>query len=407
MNADGRADALGGTEEDGMLRPDGRRLRVALLGPYPKEEGKIQNGVQAATYYLSEGLAGRADLDVHVITSVSGLASEQERESLCGAKVHLLPLSERLGCLTGFAVDRSRIREAMRRVKPDLVHVHTQTMYPFAALERGYPSVLTPHGVFFKEADLFEGFVDRFQSRLGCLYERNALRRARHIILLNRYLANVFGDLLKGPKLHFIDNPVDDKFFDVPDETEAGDILFVGVLIERKGLLHLAEAASILKAGGARFKIRVVGPVGDQDCLNRVKGYVSENRLDDCFDFLGMVSEEEVMNRYARCSMLVLPSFEETAPMVISQAQAAGRPVVATAVGGIPEMVEDDVTGYTVAFGDAEALADRIGRLLADPDKARRMGQAARRTAEERYRRSVVVDKTLEVYRQVMADAAG
>jgi len=381
--------------------------RVLIIGPYPSQEGKIHGGVQAVTYYLSEGLAGRGDLEVHVITSVSGLASQQQRESACGAKVHLLPLSEKLGCVTGFAADASRIRKAMRGIKPDLVHVHTQTMYPFAALERGYPSVLTPHGVYFKEADLIKGMINRFQSRLGCLYERNALRKARHMIVLNHYLANTFGDLLKNSKLHFIDNPIDDKFFDIPDETDPGDILFVALLIERKGLLHLAEAASILKAGGARFKIRVVGPVSDQDCLARVKGYVHENNLDDCFDFLGLVSEEEVMNQYARCSMLVLPSFEETAPMAISQAQAAAKPVVATAVGGIPEMVEDDVTGFMVAFGDAEALADRIGRLLTDPDKARRMGQTAKRIAEGRYKRSVVIDKTLEVYDEALADAAG
>lgn len=406
MNEDGRADALGVNEErSDMLRPDGRRLRVALLGPYPKEEGKILNGVQAVTYYLSEGLAGREDLEVHVISSVSGLDSNQERESQCGAKVHLLPLSERLGCVTAFAADVSRIRKALRRVQPDLVHVHTQTMYPFAALERGYPSVLTPHGVFFREAELIKGRVNRFQGRLGCMYECNALRRARHIIVLNRYFADAFGGLLDSSRLHFIDNAVDDRFFEIPDDTEPGDILFIGVLMERKGLLHLAEAASILRASGARFKIRVVGPVGEPDYLARVKGYVSEHKLDDCFDFLGLVSEDEVMKRYGRCSMLVLPSFEETAPMAISQAQAAAKPVVATAVGGVPEMVEDDVTGYTVAFGDAEALADRIGRLLADPDKAKRMGQAARLIAESRYRRSVVVEKTLEVYRQVMADA--
>lgn len=379
--------------------------RVLIVGPYPERETEIHSGTQAVIYYQSEGLAGRGDLDVHVITSVSGLASEQRRESARGAKVHLLPLSEKLGCMTGFAVDASRIRKAMRDIQPDLVHVHTQTMYPFAALERGYPSVLTPHGVFFKEAELIKGVAARFQSRLGCLYERNALRRARHIIVLNHYLADSFGSMLKGSKLHFIDNPIDDRFFDVADETEPGNILFVGAALERKGLLYLAEAVSILKAGGARFKVRVVGPASDQAYLARVKSYVAHNSLEDCFDFLGLVGEDEVLRRYGKCAMLVLPSIEETAPMAISQAQAAAKPVVATSVGGIPEMVEDDVTGYTVPFGDARALADRIGRLLADPLKARRMGRSARDVAENRYRRSSVISKTLKVYDEVLADA--
>jgi len=381
------------------------QARVLIVGPYPKEEGKIVGGVEAVTYYLSEGLAGRGDLDVRVLTSAPGLTSDQQRESMSGANVTIVPLSARFGCLTGFAVDRCRISRAMRRIEPDLVHVHTQTMYPFAALQRGYPSVLTPHGVFFKEVELVKGFVRRLQTRLGCLYERNAFRRARHIILLNRYLANTFGHLLGHARMHFIDNPIDDRFFDLPDETEPGEILFIGMILERKGLVHLVDAASILKARGAEFAVKVVGPVCDHQYLARVKSRVAECGLEDRFDFAGMVTEEEVAQRYSRCSMLVLPSFEETAPMAISQAQAAGKPVVATSVGGIPEMIEEGVTGHTVPFGDPQALAEAIGRLLADPDRAKSMGRTAKTAAESRYRRSAVIEKTLAVYDEVLADA--
>lgn len=379
--------------------------KILMIGPYPRHEGKIGGGVEAVTYYLSEGLASRGDLDVYVLTCISGLRSVERRESPAGAQVSCLPMMERFGCMTFFAVDRARIVAAIRRIQPDLIHVHTQTLYPFAALERGYPSVLTPHGVFFKEIELVKGFGKRLQARLGSLYERNALRRARHIILLNQYLARTFGGLLGSAKIHYIDNPIDDKFFDLPNDAQPGEILFIGVLIERKGLLHLVDAASILKARGADFRVKVVGPVRDADYFSRVKSRVAECGLQDRFDFLGMVSEEEVMRRYSSCSILVLPSFEETAPMAISQAQAAGKPVVASSVGGIPEMIEEDVTGYTVPFGDALGLADRIGRLLAHPDRAARMGATAKGIAEQRYRRSAVVEKTLAVYDEVLADA--
>ena len=381
------------------------KLRVLVVGPYPQEEGKTKGGVQAVTYYLTEGLAIRGDMDVHVITLVSGLNSEIKRVSKNGVHVHLIPNCECFGCLTGFAVVSARIRKVMHEINPDIVHVHTQTAYPHAVLERGYPSVLTPHGVFYKEAALVEGFVNTIQSRLACGYERKALKRARHIILLNNYLAKCFDGLLDDANINWIDNPIDDKFFDVPDKSEPGAILFLGVFLERKGVLHLARAASILKTRNVGFKIWIVGPVGDQAFFTKVKNYVHENGLDNYIEFLGLVSEEEVMERYARCSMLVLPSFEETAPMVISQAQAAGKPVVASAVGGIPEMIKDDVTGYTVPYGDAEGLADRIGRLLADPEKRKKMGEAARIVAEQRYRRASVVEKTLKVYEEVLADA--
>lgn len=379
--------------------------RILIVGPYPREEGMIQNGVQAVTYYLSEGLAACENLEVHVVTSIKGISRVHERRSISGVNVHLIPFFEHFGSITGFVIDSARIRRAINVINPNIVHVHTQTIYPWAALERGYPSVLTPHGVFFKEAELRKGVINRVQSRLGCGYERDALRRAHNIILLNHYLSDCFGNLIKGANLYFINNPIDDRFFNIKGIEERGVILFVGNIIPRKGLLQLAEAALLLQKNGVDFTVWIIGLVNDSNYMKQIMQYLADNGLAERFVFLGQVSEDEIMDRFAHCSMLVLPSFEETAPMVISQAHAAGKPVVASAVGGIPEMIEDGITGYTVKAGNAAELAARISQVLSSDERRIMMGRMSRRVAAERYKLSSVVKKTVDVYHQVINEA--
>jgi glycosyltransferase involved in cell wall biosynthesis len=98
--------------------------------------------------------------------------------------------------------------------------------------------------------------------------------------------------------------------------------------------------------------------------------------------------------------LLVLPSFTEGLPNVVLEACAAGVPVVATAVGGTPEVIEDGVSGYLVPPGDAAALADRIGRVLTGPDGGRRMGAAGR----ERVRRDFTFEAQADRYRRLFAE---
>jgi len=118
--------------------------------------------------------------------------------------------------------------------------------------------------------------------------------------------------------------------------------------------------------------------------------------------FVGSISQDRLYEEMSRCSILCLPSLAESAPMVIAQAMAAGKPVVATRVGGVPDMVEDGVTGLLCDPGNSEQLADGLVALLKDPELRRRMGQQAHQLAEKRYRANRVAQATLEAYRSVL-----
>ena len=92
----------------------------------------------------------------------------------------------------------------------------------------------------------------------------------------------------------------------------------------------------------------------------------------------GALSQDEVTAELARADLFALPSFAEGVPVVLMEAMAAGLPVLATAIAGIPELVEDGVSGRLVAPGDTSGFAAAMADLLADPARARAMGRAGR-----------------------------
>jgi glycosyltransferase involved in cell wall biosynthesis len=118
--------------------------------------------------------------------------------------------------------------------------------------------------------------------------------------------------------------------------------------------------------------------------------------------FLGNLSIPDVQLELSRANCLVVPSFQENAPLTIAEAMAGGVPVVAANVGGIPGMVENEKTGLLVDPHDTESIAEAVLKILSDESLARSMGQSGKQTAETRFRASVVCEKTLNAYQEVL-----
>jgi glycosyltransferase involved in cell wall biosynthesis len=380
-----------------------RKLRVAIVGPYPRDEGKSKGGVESVTEALADGLARVDGVEVHALTCVKGLKSVVTRITSAGTYVHLIPLFDTLGCLTKFFIDAPRIRRELRRIGPDIVHVQSQMLYAHAALEREWPSVLTIHGIRFREAKMERGYKG-LQHRYAIRYELDAVRRARNVICLNKYSRDAYGDLLSKARIRFIDNPIDDVFFGIENREEPGRILLLAAMRRLKGIEYLIQGAAILRDEGVPVDVHCFGPTPDEDYCCEMNALIARLRLSDLVHLRPRASKDEVVKEYAKASVVVLPSLLENAPMVISEAMAAGKPVVATPAGGIPDMVDDGKTGFIVPMRDAVALAKAIGTLIRDSDLRVRLGAASKEVAEKRFRRSAVVDKTLEFYREILGE---
>lgn len=172
-------------------------------------------------------------------------------------------------------------------------------------------------------------------------------------------------------------------------------ILYVGRLEHRKGTDLLFAALKEVRLRGAAVHCILVGTVEPEFAA----------QLDDFLDssgswvtHTGALAQSQVFDHMARADILVLPSRTETLPRVLIEAQALGLPQIATRVGGIPEIVEDGVTGLLVGADDAPGLTDAIVKLCLDPQLRRNMAEASRVRARARYDAETIMKRQLRVY---------
>jgi len=379
-------------------------MRVAVLGDYPRDPSKIGGGAEAVVTYLVQGLRQIPDLDLHVVTLCDGLEQnatvQQDRLT-----IHYVPAAYRLANVTFFIRNKIRLLRMLRSVEPDLIHAQVAGTYAQVAFQTKRPAVLTLHGIRYREANLRQGFLNRVLRRHLMIFdERWGIKVANNIIAINPYILEEFAHIIRG-RVYHVENPLADTFFDVQDETESNRVLFAGRIIPLKGILFLMQAIERLRHQIPNVQVYLAGrPLLDHgpSYPETVRAYVRDHNLEEHVHFLGQLDETALLQEYAHCAILVLPSRQETAPMVIAQAMAAGKAVVATRVGGIPYLVDHGRTGLLIEFGDVNGLVDAMASLLTDHARRACMGEQGRTEANQRFRTEIVAARTYEVYKQIL-----
>jgi glycosyltransferase involved in cell wall biosynthesis len=251
---------------------------------------------------------------------------------------------------------------AARRVDADLLHAHWLPA-GWVAARTGKPYVVQVWGTDVELA--------RRAPRLA----HRVLRGARLVIAASNALAESARDL--GAR----DVRVIPSGVDLPEEVGAEaqppEVLYAGRLSPEKGideLLAASEGMKLVVAGDGPLRSHVLGA-------------------------LGFVPNDELQRLYARAAVVACPSRREGFGVACLEAMAHARPVVATDVGGLRDLVVDGETGITVPVRDPRALRAALDRLLADPDLRRRLGAAGRERARERFSWETVTDATIAAYR--------
>ena len=157
-------------------------------------------------------------------------------------------------------------------------------------------------------------------------------------------------------------------------------LLFVGLLIEDKGIFVLLEALALLKARGAEFEARLIGCFNDASVEHRARAIVRRADLDHDIQFEGELQGNRLLQAYADADIFCFPSFfaAESFGLVCVEAMRASLPVVATDWRGIPEVVEHGRTGLIVPPRASGPLADALERLIDDPDLRAEFGRRGR-----------------------------
>jgi glycosyltransferase involved in cell wall biosynthesis len=142
--------------------------------------------------------------------------------------------------------------------------------------------------------------------------------------------------------------------------------------------------------------------VGDGPLKKDLEALAVDLGLSRTISFAGVKNDSEMTRAYAASDLVVLPSLSEGLPIVLLEAMASGRPVVATRVGGIPELVTSGKNGYLVTPGSADEIADRVIELLGRPELAAEMGAASRALVESTHSWDAVSSRVSSVYESVL-----
>lgn len=372
-------------------------MRLALLIDYPVDPNRIPGGVRAVAYHLAQGLARHADLEVHVVHCHSEVPADQVVQH-GQVTVHYLSRPRRR-IIPNLITGVGRVAGVLRELQPDLVNAHT-SQYAYAALRAGFPTIYTIHGVAHREARTFRHWQHRLILWVTAYYDHWVTQRVSDIIAISPYIVEEYRPRTRA-RFHRVDNPVGEEYFQLQGQEVPGRILFAGTISERKDPLILLAALERVREKVPEAHLHLAGRAIDPVYPRRVEQFVREHDLEPYARFLGLLDVPAMLREYDECAILVLPSRQETAPVVILEAMAAGKPVVATDVGGVRDLVEDGASGFIVPAGDVPAMADRIARLLGDEGLRRQMGRRGRAIAWERFRRDVIADQYYVIYQEV------
>jgi glycosyltransferase involved in cell wall biosynthesis len=250
---------------------------------------------------------------------------------------------------------------AARRVDADLVHAHWIPS-GWVAARLGKPYVVQVWGTDVELARRVPGLA------------RDVLRGARLVIAASNALAESASEL-GAREVRVIPSGVDLPAL-VGEEADPPEVLYAGRLSAEKGVLELVDATqgmNLVVAGDGPLRPRVPGAQG-------------------------FVPHDELQRLYARAAVVVCPSRREGFGVACLEAMAHGRPVVATAVGGLRDLVVDGETGLLVPARDPASLRSALERLLAEPELRRLLGAAARERARAHFSWKTVTDATLAAY---------
>ena len=186
----------------------------------------------------------------------------------------------------------------------------------------------------------------------------------------NFYKNKLIEDGISEEKIEVLHNFIDTKEYNIKTQ-DKGYGLYIGRLSKEKGIFNLLE--SVKKIKSAKIKIAGEGPEKEE-----IIKFIKENKLQSKVELLGFLNKENVKEQISNCRFVVTPSiWYENCPYSVMEALTIGKPVIGANIGGIPELVKNEINGLTYDFNDVENLSSKMKKLFQDSKLAQKLGNTA------------------------------
>ena len=313
-----------------------------------------------------------------------------------GATVHYVDGGEALG-KARYLIHARRVKQLIHALAPDVVHALHLTSYGFLGALAGFrPLILSVWGTDILEAP----GLTPFHSWLT----RYSLSRADAITATGLHLASQTTRYApRSMPVTVIPYGVDLDRFSPAERQQPSQSLVIGTaarLSSEKGVRYLVEAfATLRQRFGAGVSLRIAG---DGPERGAIESLIRQSGIEDSVELLGWIPYDQVPAFLRTLDVFALPSLFEGFGVAAVEASAAGLPVVASNVHGIPDVVKDGRTGLLVPPRDATALANALTHLIDDETLRRSMGSAGRQYVSERYDWRLNTEQMARLYGQVL-----
>jgi glycosyltransferase involved in cell wall biosynthesis len=353
---------------------------------------------------LLQGFAQMGEAEIHIVSCAR--ASMKSPEKLApNIYFHGLHVPKIGWMRTLFAGCSWAVRKKLRQIKPDLVHGQgTEEYCSISAVLSGFPNVMTIHGNMrlIAQVNRHKPFSHPW---LAAQLEGWTVPRSGGVICITNYTQEAVSR--RARRTWVLPNAVDSSFFDINSQPSAEAVpivLCVGLICSRKNQNALIRALDPL-VEKLRFRLHFLGHVSpgqayDDEFLELVKERA-------WCAHLGFADREKLKEHFRQTTAIMLPSLEDNCPMVVLEAMAAGVPVIAAKVGGVPDLVEDGKTGIFCDPNESESMRGALAKVLADTSAAREMASRARVFALQRFQPKVIAQRHFEIYREVLGERFG
>lgn len=308
-----------------------------------------------------------------------------------------------------------RLAAIIKRVRPQILHTHTAkagAVGRTAALLAG--DARPPIVVHTFHGHVLRGYFGPASSAFFRMLERSLASTTTALVAVSPEVRDDLVALGVAPAEKFtvirLGVELTERVDESPD-TRARARRMMGIPDDRFTVGWMGRMTAVKRTGDIVFAVKRLLDAGVDACLCLVGDGPDREATEQLAHDLGIVDrclflgyQDDVAPFYAAFDALILPSANEGTPVSAIEALAAGRPVVATRVGGVPDVIRDGLDGFLVTPGDVDELADRLGRLAADRELARRMGESGRERVLERYSVDRLVADVDGFYRRLLAE---
>lgn len=320
--------------------------------------------------------------------------------------------------------NKALMEKALEEFKPDIVHINNFQRQLSASIidavkEKNIPLIMTAHdlnsicpaSIMLYNGEVCEDCITKgYTSCIKKKCIKNSMLKSVLGYIEKKYydLHKIFckvdciispsefnkNQLLKG-KLKCNDITVIHNFVNETKKTDytLGDCAFYfGRLSREKGILNLIEAINNIP--GARLIIAGDGPEREN-----IQAYIKEHKLENRITLLGYLNQNDIRENIRKCRFVTVPSIcFENCPYSILETMEIGKPIIGSKIGGIPELVKDDVNGYTYAYDSVDDLTDKLKILFENNEKVNEFSNNSKRLYKENYSAEAYYNKLMTVY---------